>query len=171
MKKLSPMLLIATGGTIDSYFDPSVDTMRPLPKSVLSEYLKSIKVDFPYRIVTVCMKDSRELTDKDRTKIVKEIQKSKAKHVLITHGTFTMTKTAEFLQKHGLGKRQCIVLTGSFIPQQQFSSIYSDAPFNIGYAIASAQAHTEGIYVAMHGKLFAPGKVSKNVSKSRFEDN
>jgi len=169
MKTQKSTLIIATGGTLDSYFDPKVDTVRPLSETVMKEYLKNMNADFGHEIVTICMKDSREITDNDRKQMAEVIRKSECAHVVITHGTFTMADTAEYLKKKGLGKKQSIVLTGSFVPLKQFSGFSSDAPFNIGYAIGCAHIHTSGIYIAMQGNLFPAGKVMKNIAMARFE--
>lgn len=165
----SKLLVVITGGTIDSHFDPATDSMRPLNETSIGDYFKIMKLPFPYDIKTVCMKDSREITDDDRRKMAQYIRESSAKHIMLTHGTFTMPITAEYLAKEKDLKDKTIVLVGSFIPLQQFSSLFSDAPFNIGFALGQAMSAKPGVYVAMHGTLFPAGKVQKNIAAARFE--
>jgi len=79
-----------------------------------------------------------------------------------------MPDTAQYL-KDQLGKtNKTIVLTGSMVPLKGFD--LSDAPFNLGYAIACAQTLPFGVYVCMNGKVFDPKKVDKNRIKARFEE-
>jgi L-asparaginase len=46
----------------------------------------------------------------------------------------------------------------------------SDAPFTIGCAVAAGQSPVSGVYIAMNGRVFAPGKVRKNRELNRFEE-
>ena len=54
------------------------------------------------------------------------------------------------------------------IPLKQFA--LSDGGFNLGYAIGQAQSLPAGVYICMHAKTFAAGKVRKNFEIARFED-
>ncbi|WP_428834290.1 asparaginase domain-containing protein [Lentzea roselyniae] len=49
-------------------------------------------------IESLCRKDSVTLDDTDRDLIRHRVQKTDAEYVLITHGTDTMTNTAEHLR-------------------------------------------------------------------------
>lgn len=92
--------------------------------------------------------------------------KSLHKKVIITHGTYTMPDSAKFLKANLKRKDQTIIFTGSMIPLLGFAP--SDAPFNLGYAIARVQELKAGIYVAMNGKIFMPEEVVKLLSEGRF---
>jgi len=85
-------------------------------------------------------------------------------YIIISHGTDTMLETAKQLQ-HIPDK--VIVLTGAMQPTK---FRFSDAIFNIGYAVAAVQALPVGVYVAMNGRIFAPDKARKNVDMNRFEE-
>ncbi|MNG30660.1 putative L-asparaginase periplasmic precursor [compost metagenome] len=85
------------------------------------------------------------------------------RHILITHGTDTMTRTAEALQDIA-GK--VVVLTGAMQPARMRAS---DAPFNLGVAVGALQCLADGVYIAMSGQLFAAGQVQKNRAAGRFE--
>jgi L-asparaginase/Glu-tRNA(Gln) amidotransferase subunit D len=47
--------IIITGGTIDSYFDPSTDSVKTLEKTCLPQYIKSLKTGRDYIYIDVCM--------------------------------------------------------------------------------------------------------------------
>lgn len=112
------------------------------------------------------MKDSRSLTSDDLRAIVEAIEESPATRVIITHGTYTMPDTARYIQAHVQRKDQVITLTGSMIPLDGF--IFSDAGFNLGYAVAQTAILKPGVYVCMNGQVFAPGDVIKIVQEGRF---
>lgn len=166
--QLVAIQIILTGGTIDSYYDGRKDTAVPNKKSVIPDYLKSLKLYVPLQFRQVCMKDSRSLTEKDRLRIAKVIESSSSKKIIITHGTYTMPETARFLASKLKRHDQTIILTGSMIPLVGFTP--SDGAFSLGYAIAKVQELPAGIHVCMNGKVFAPDAVKKNVKKGRFEN-
>ena len=112
------------------------------------------------------MKDSRELTNKDVRAVCSAVEKSPYKMIIITHGTYTMPDTARYLEKNLNRKDQRIILTGSMIPLKGFD--FTDAPFNLGYALANVWNIESGVYIAMNGKLFAAENVAKNLSEGRF---
>lgn len=66
------------------------------------------------------LKDSRDITDKDREVLVVKCQKSVEDRIIITHGTFTIPETAKYLGKANLNKT--IVLFGSIIPANKDKS-------------------------------------------------
>lgn len=158
--------LIITGGTIDSYYNGIKDTVEPLKKTFLIDYLKSLKLYESFVITEVCMKDSRSLNKHDLANVLSAIESSKCKRIIITHGTYTMPDTARYIKANLKRADQAIILTGSMIPLQGFAP--SDAGFNLGYSIAASDFVEPGIYVSMNGKLFSPEEVVKQLSKGRF---
>ena len=91
------------------------------------------------------------------------IATSDASHVLITHGTDSMVKTALLLSDIP-GKT--MVLTGALNPARFRDT---DAVFNIGCAVGAVQSLPPGAWVAMSGTIWDPKKVRKNRGKNRFE--
>jgi L-asparaginase len=83
--------------------------------------------------------------------------------VLVTHGTDTMIDTARVLASIA---DKTIVLTGALNPARFRGS---DAEFNIGTAVGAVQSLSPGVYIAMNGRVWDPGKVRKNVAANRFE--
>ena len=108
-------------------------------------------------------KDSLHITDEDRLIIHDAVAASDANHVLITHGTDSMVKTALLLADI---PDKTMVLTGALNPARFRDS---DAIFNIGCAVGAVQSLPAGAWVAMSGTIWDPKKVRKNRSKNCFE--
>ncbi len=162
----TPVHFIITGGTIDSYYDGTKDTVVPSAHSVIPSFIQSLKLYTSSIFTELCMKDSRELTTDDLGKIVGTVEQSSSTNVIITHGTYTMPDTARYLKAHLRRKDQTVVLTGSMIPIVGFAP--SDGPFHLGYAVAQVQSLSPGIYLCMNGKTFSPDEVMKVSPEGRF---
>ena len=167
MEKKNVIHFIFTGGTIDSYYDGSKDTVVPNEHSVIFRYLKSIGLDEDKLGYTeICMKDSRQLDSSDLQVIQETIESNYYNKFIITHGTYTMPDTARFLEARLERKRVTVVLTGSTIPLIGFSP--SDGGFNLGYAVSQVRQLPSGVYVCMQGETFKPGEVAKDMKRGRF---
>ena len=159
MKKL---LIVTTGGTIDKiYFDDMSDYQIGEPQ--IGQILNHMHVAFEFEVKAMFRKDSLHFTEEDRRAIHTGIAASDAEHVLITHGTDSMVKTALMLADIP-GKT--MVLTGALNPARFRDS---DAVFNIGCAVGAVQALPQGAWIAMNGCIWDPKKVRKNRGKNRFE--
>ncbi len=160
--------LILTGGTIDSEFEPTSDSTKVSKNPKVPLYLQKLGLYNPFVTEVVFLKDSREIRHTDRKQLLEIIRKSPHTLILITHGTYTMPDSAQYV-KDQLGKTdKTIVFVGSMIPLSGFE--YSDAAFNLGYAVAQLQTLPPGVYVCMNGKVFDPDKVDKNKIAGRFEE-
>jgi L-asparaginase len=160
--------MILTGGTIDSIFDAAKDMVVVNDSSSVQEYIDGVvRPDFSLSKEILTMKDSRDMTDNIRAELVTSIEKSKHRHILVTHGTYTMADTARYLQDHCPLEGKTIVLTGAMFPLKGFSP--SDAPFNLGFAFASLFLAQPGIYLAMNGRLFGADEAIKNIDAGKFE--
>ena len=137
------ILVILTGGRIDSVWDGGIDEIVVAKHSVIPEYFKELKTE-GLEFKEVCMKDSRALVLEDRIAILQAIEQSHTNKILITHGTHTLPDTIEFLNKHLKDKSKTIVFTGSSTPLKDFKS--SDAALNLGYALAKVEDLPAGLY-------------------------
>jgi len=154
--------IFTTGGTIDKiYFDAKSEYEVGEPQ--IGEILREMGVTFPFEITSVMRKDSLDMTGMDRELIRKAVQQCPEEHILITHGTDSMTETAVVLQDI---PDKTIVLTGALNPARFRGS---DAMFNIGGAVAAVQSLKFGVYLFMSGRVFQARKVRKNREKNRFE--
>ncbi len=156
------ILVLTTGGTIDKvYFDASSEYEIGAP--TVPAVFEEAGVALPWRLESLMRKDSLELDDADRDAIRAVCEQAPEARILITHGTDTMTATAERL----LGiSGKTIVLTGALAPARFRTT---DAVFNLGLALGALQSLPAGVYLAMNGTLFPAGKVRKNRDASRFE--
>ena len=159
-----PMFIkfITTGGTIDKiYFDDL--SQFEVGESQMQHILAEGLVSFDFDIVPLMHKDSLEIDDKDRKLLRNYIEKDDASRFVVTHGTDSMAVTADALR--GL-KDKTIVLTGALTPARFRTT---DAMFNVGMAVATAQTARPGVYIAMSGQVFEAGTVRKNRAENRFE--
>ena len=153
---------ITTGGTIDKiYFDAL--SQFEVGESQVQHILSEALVAFDYGIEPLFQKDSLELTAEDRASIRRFIEGDDSSRFVVTHGTDTMVETAEALA--GIDDKT-IVLTGALSPARFRTT---DAVFNVGMAVATAQTAPPGVYIAMSGQVFAGDAVRKNREANRFE--
>ena len=66
----------------------------------------------------------------------------------------------------GAAENKTVVLVGALAPAR-FAE--SDAPFNLGMAIAAVQTAAPGVWIAMNGTIFPGDKVRKNRAANTFE--
>ena len=159
---------IATGGTIDSVFDAPSERKKIKEHSGIPEYIrKVIAPHFEFDVKEPVMIDSIDMLDEHRQKIVASIETVTNKNIIITHGTDTMIDTALYQQKNLKDQSKTIIIVGSMIPLDGFYQ--SDAPFNLGYAIAQVQLNKGGIHLCMNAQCFTPDEVIKNTDIGRFE--
>ncbi len=157
----TPILILTTGGTIDKiYFDALSDYQ--VGETVMAKLLDIARVKRPFRIEEVVRKDSLELDDVDRADIRDRVAAAPENHIIITHGTDTMTDTAKLLSAIG-GKT--IVLVGALAPAR-FGE--SDASFNLGMAFATVQTAAPGVYITMSGSVFRADNVVKDRARGAF---
>ena len=156
-----PILVLTTGGTIDKiYFDALSDYQ--VGETVVSKLLDIARVKRPFRIEEVVRKDSLELDDADRALIRDRVAAAPESHIIITHGTDTMTETAKLLSAI---TDKTVVLVGALAPAR-FGE--SDASFNLGMAFATVQVAAPGVYITMSGSVFRADKVVKDREKGAF---
>ncbi|MBB6124568.1 asparaginase domain-containing protein [Sphingobium subterraneum] len=157
----NPILILTTGGTIDkAYFDAL--SAYQIVDSVIPKILDTALVRHPYRVEQMFRKDSLDLTDGDRADIRDHVAAADERHIVITHGTDTMTTTAQAL---GGIQDKTIVLVGALAPAR-FQE--SDAMFNIGMAFAAAQTAAPGLYITMNGSVFRADAVVKDRAQGAF---
>jgi L-asparaginase len=155
------VLVLSTGGTIDKqYFDAT--SQYQISDSFVPRLLGMARVMHPFECRELLQKDSLDLTAADRELILHTVRNSGFTRIVITHGTDTMTQTAQVLR--GV-EGKTVVLTGALAPAR-FNE--TDAPFNLGMAFAAAQIAPPGVYIAMNGTLFQGDRVVKDPAQQLF---
>jgi L-asparaginase len=153
-----------TGGTFDKEYNEITGKLY-FKDTHMHQLLEMGRCHVDTEIRTLMMVDSLEMTEEDRLLLLHQCQQADEDKIVITHGTDTMSDTAQLLGKHIANKT--IILTGAMIPIT-FGS--SDGLFNLGGAIAFAQALPHGVYIAMNGRYFNYNNVRKNKQTGRFEE-
>ena len=159
-----PVRILVTGGTFDKEYDEITGELY-FKDTHMREILELGRSRLGVKIKTLMLIDSLDMTDSDRSLILEHCKSADENHIVVTHGTDTMTMTAKVLAEAKLEKT--IVLTGAMIPYK-FGS--SDGLFNVGGALAYAQALPNGVYVAMNGRYFNWDEVQKNKTTGVFEE-
>ena len=168
---MNTLLFLVTGGTLDKDYNALTGELG-FHETHLPQMLKQANITLEHKIDCLLLKDSLEMTDKDREKIWQAVNTSQAKYIVITHGTDTMTTSANYLAEQFRNKgltnfsEKTIVLTGAMRPYKLGDS---DALFNLGAATIAAQTFPAGIFITMNGKVFNAGEVQKNLQKGQFE--
>ncbi|MFT6320409.1 MAG: L-asparaginase [Granulosicoccus sp.] len=155
---------IQTGGTIDKDYPKTTKGYAfEFGEPATRRILEKLNPSFEYEILTACQKDSLEITDDDRQHLVDLIKENDSIRIVITHGTDTMIETAKFIFPKI--KNKVIVLTGAMRPEQ-FSN--SDAPINVGGAIAATQILQAGVYLFMTGILKSFDEIKRDMETGKF---
>ena len=156
--------IFITGGTFDKEYNEITGQLY-FKDTHMHDLLELGRNKVPVEIRTLMMVDSLEMTDEDRELIAHQCNHSEEERIVITHGTDTMSETAQYLAERV--KNKTIVLTGAMIPIK-FGS--SDGLFKLGSALAFAQTLPVGVYVAMNGRYFNWDNVRKNKQTGMFEE-
>lgn len=154
--------ILTTGGTFDKIYHDALSEFT-IGEPMAPELLQEAGVNLTYSVDSLLKKDSLELTDSDRALLRKHVSNSPHQHILIIHGTDTMTLSAQQLTSIA---NKTVVFTGAMQPARMRKT---DAPFNLGFAIGALQCLDSGIYIAMNGQIFNANNVQKNRQMSRFE--
>jgi L-asparaginase len=156
--------IIITGGTFDKAYDEIRGNLT-FKDTHMPEILKFVRCTVPIELELNQLIDSLDMQTANRLSILESCRKAPEERIVITHGTDTMTETAEVLGKVGLKKT--IAMTGAMVPYMVNSS---DAVFNLGCALMAVQLAPVGVYIVMNGRLFPWDDVRKNKERGVFEE-
>ncbi|WP_159022075.1 asparaginase domain-containing protein [Formosa sp. L2A11] len=158
------LIFIQTGGTIDKEYPHTTKGWAfEFGEPAAIRILEKLNPSFEYEIVTACQKDSLEITDNDRAHLATLINAHPEHKFIVTHGTDTMIETAKYLEAHVNNK--LIVITGAMLPER-FSN--SDAPIQLGAAMATASLVESGVYIAMHGLVKKGSEIKRNLETGQY---
>tara|TARA_R110002096_G_scaffold1645_7_gene8637 strand:+ start:254 stop:739 length:486 start_codon:yes stop_codon:yes gene_type:complete len=155
---------IQTGGTIDKDYPRSSGGYAfEFGEPATERLLQRLNPSFAFELRTAFQKDSTEITAADRQLLLACIREAGNDKIIVTHGTDTMLETATFLAEHISDK--LIVITGAMRPER-FSD--SDAPINVGCAIAAANLAPNGVYIAMHGIVKRHEDMQRDLNTGKY---
>jgi L-asparaginase len=154
--------IIITGGTFDKDYDELSGELT-FRDTHLPQILETVRLTVPVELEINQLTDSRDMDDDQRHRVVEACACAPERRVIVTHGTDTMTLTAQLLLDARLDKT--VVLTGAMVP---YSVLGSDAVFNLGCAMTAVQLAPPGVYVVMNGEVFPAGSVRKDGTRGVF---
>jgi len=162
--KMQRIHLIATGGTIEKIYSEQRGSVENVD-SKIETYLGRLRLpDLEIDTARLMNKDSLEMTDADRERVLEAVRERLDAPIVITHGTDTMVETGLYL-KRAISPHFPIVLTGAMTPLG-FES--SDGLQNLTESLFAARALPAGIYVVMHNQAFPIDRVRKDKERARF---
>jgi L-asparaginase len=159
--------VITTGGTIEKVYSEQTSKVENLD-SKIDRYLGRLRLpDCDVHVTPLMNKDSLEMTDADRSAILRLIEQmlSGPSPVVIVHGTDTMVQTGLYLKQTLPQLRVPIVLTGAMTP---LGFEGSDGLQNLTESLLAVRILEPGIYVVMHNQVFPIDRVRKDHETSRF---
>jgi L-asparaginase len=163
--------LITTGGTIEKTYDElsgELANRRSIVRRMLSELrLEETEVS----VMEVMSKDSLDMNDADRDRIVQVVrimgaaEECDTSGIVILHGTDRLALTGERLLAEIPSPRIPIVLTGAMRPFEMKSS---DALQNLTEALFAAGVLSPGVYCVAHGRALPFPGVRKDPERGTF---
>lgn len=154
--------IIVTGGTFDKRYD-AIKGELTFTETHLPAILGEARVTLPLTLDIQLLIDSLHMTDAHRQAVLAACRDAAERSIVVVHGTDTMARTAEVVGRAALGKT--VVFTGAMVP---YSVQGSDAPFNLGFALAASLTLPANAYVAMNGRIFPWDDVAKDRSAGVF---
>ena len=151
--------IVTTGGTIAKTYDQREAILRNTEPIVMrlvhSLRLEGTKISFR----DLMHKDSQEINDKDRSRIIRAVRTLSRKNhaIVVIHGTDSLATTGETLLASMPTLLVPVILTGAIIP---FVVQGSDGLQNVTEALFACRLLPPGIYAVFHGRALAfPGVV------------
>ena len=157
--------VITTGGTIEKIYSEQRGSVENVEDRI-ERYLARLRLpDLEIDTTRLMNKDSLEMTDQDRARVLEAVRGKLDAPIVITHGTDTMVETGRYLEA-ALGALQYpIILTGAMTPLG-FES--SDGLQNLTESFFAARNLPPGVYVVMHNQAFPVSRVRKDRESARF---
>lgn len=157
-------LCIQTGGTIDKDYPKNKKGWAfEIGSPAIKDILNKIPTELSYELIELFKKDSQEINQNDRQRLIDCCQQTNFSKIIISHGTDTLLETAESLSKI---KNKTIILTGSFLPSK-FKD--SDADFNIGMAVSGIQTMSNGVFICINGLIANYTLFTRNLNTGKYE--
>ena len=151
--------ILTTGGTIEKTYNERDGSLKNY-HTILPEMLTGLRLpDLDVSYEQVVFKDSLEMTEDDRQRILASTKQAipQSDAIIILHGTDTMAETGELLNKELVDLRVPVILTGAMRP---YKFRDTDALQNVTESLLAARLVSPGVYVVMHNRVLRfPGVV------------
>lgn len=167
--------LISTGGTIEKTYDERTGALANR-SSIVQRMLARLRLEeTAINSVQLMQKDSTELTDADRRRIVEMARvmsgdgdtdrDGDTDGVVILHGTDTLCVTGDLLAAELPDTPVPVILTGAMRPYEMKRS---DALQNLNEAIFATGVLPPGVYCVAHGRALRFPGVAKDPVRGTF---
>ncbi|MEZ6241918.1 MAG: asparaginase [Phycisphaerales bacterium] len=162
--------LISTGGTIEKTYDEASGALSNRA-SIVPRMLRRLRLEeTQVNSVQLMHKDSLDLTDDDRRRIVEAVRlhadgAERGDGVVVLHGTDTLCETGDLLARELSAIKIPVILTGAMRP---YEMARSDALQNLTEAILASGVVEAGVYVAAHGRVMRFPGVKKDRVRGTF---
>ncbi len=153
--------IVTTGGTIAKTYDESDGSLKNR-RPVIETLVQALRLpDLDIDAHDLMQKDSLELTDADRKRILAAVRELAMQRdaILVIHGTDTLELTGELLCEALPEPAVPILLTGAMRPYEFRDS---DAQQNVTEALLAARLVPPGVYAVMHGRVLRFPGVTKD---------
>lgn len=159
--------LITTGGTIEKAYSEQLGKVLN-DESKIAQYLSLLRLPgCDVRVIPVMNKDSLEMSPEDRAWLVENVGRLLPERcpIVITHGTDTMVESGMAIENAFPAPQVPIVLTGAMTP---LGFERSDGLQNLTESLFAARLLAPGVYIVMHGQVFAASKARKDRERGTF---
>ncbi|MCP4289284.1 MAG: asparaginase [Gammaproteobacteria bacterium] len=159
--------VVTTGGTIAKSYDPSearLHNYEPKIKDLIAELRTD---DLELTFLDLMQLDSLEIGNQERDQIVEYVSQLVDMYdaILVTHGTDSMSATAEALCSSVISLNIPVIFTGAMIP---YSVKGSDALQNVTEALLALRLLPAGVYIAFHNRVLSLPGVRKDYENLTF---
>lgn len=164
---MQTIYLITTGGTIEKAYSEQLGKVLN-DTSKIAQYLSLLRLaDCDVQVIPVMNKDSLEMSADDRARLVAEVERLLPQHcpIVITHGTDTMVESGMAIEQAIPAPRVPVILTGAMTP---LGFERSDGLQNLTESLFAARLLSPGVYIVMHGQVFAASKARKDRERATF---
>jgi L-asparaginase len=164
-QKLPTVVILSTGGTIASKYDPAKGGYTPgLTGKDLVSTLSGIEKIAQLEVEQIANIPSTDMTPEIWLRLAARISallaKPEVSGIVVTHGTDTLEETAYFLDLTTASNKP-VILVGA---QRSASDPDSDGPRNLSDAVrvaAASEANGKGTMVVMNGQINSARDVTK----------
>jgi len=144
--------ILTTGGTIEKTYNERDGSLKNY-HTILPEMLTGLRLpDLDVSYEQVVFKDSLEMTEDDRQRILASTKQAipQSDAIIILHGTDTLSETGELLNRELVDLKIPVILTGAMRPYEFRDT---DALQNVTESLLAARLVPPGVYVVMHNRV------------------